>query len=755
MRWLLLASLAASSMAHAAPEPYTRIYVESSIAASPAAQTEIERSEQGAVSLDVTGQSIEFGASVGREAIRAFDLLDASSDGASFLTQLTDDANGCDGAPPCPEPVAINNGYLTLLGGSFLNRPKGLLSPGAELFVSVQGEEGRVQGQPSYTGFEAQVSKPAGLTAAQLDGNYQLVTYTTGVDRDIEGNSAEDTSVNRVNLTFNGDGTCAGGVVGNGVMRQETEWPVVDSRQNVFATLDGDQEFLTCGYTVDADTGSTTLALELSDGGDTFTLELTLFVSAQGRYLAGRQLEDRDEGISVGTAQRLLIGALTNTATRTNADLAGVYFLSSIGETMTGTATAGIDADFVTRAALEFSGATPDPDGFSTCTVLGSSVVGPVRTLGGSIPGPSPTGIEFAGPISQAADSCRYRSVDSQTVALELDTSLGLVQTSFAISDDAQTLFGTRLLTSEDPLPAGVDVSLAVPGVALAELLVMQRYAGLATDAEVEDFGAPIVPAIDPSVVVVASVLPGGRAVQVGETATAFATLINGGGNTVGLGCDIRYGGSRSLDFFYQQTDPRSNAPLGERNTPIDVLPGAAQSFFFGITPFEEFAPEDIELDFSCLNGASATSLVGLNTLLLSASTSPVADIIALGATVTNDGIALLDGANRTGFFSLASFNVGASEDMLVSVDTGNATLPLTATICQTTPATGVCENPAVPSSAPVSVTIPTSGVPTFAVFLSASQSIALDPANKRVFVRFTDSGGAVRGATSVAVQAP
>lgn len=752
-----LLAMALNLGAWATPEAYNRLYIESSISASPAAHTEIERTEQATLTLDVEAEQVEFGASEGLELIRAFDLLDASGDGATFLSQTIGAATNCEGSPPCPESVSISaTGYLTLPGGSPLNRPKGLLAPNAELFASVYAEEGRVQGQGSETGFEVIVAKPAALTLAQLSGNYQLVIYTSGLERDVVGNSSEDASAARVELDFNGDGTCAGGVVAGASLRQDTDWPLVNSRQNVFAALEEAEAFLSCAYTVDADAGTTSLVLELSDGGDTFMLDLTLFVSESGRYLVGRLLEDRDEGISVGGAQSLLIGARSAAIARSNADLAGVYFLSSMGETFTGTDTAGVDTDFVSRIALEFSSNTPDPEGFSVCTVLGTSLVGPARTLGGSVPAPSFVGVEMTALNASTTPVCRFRALDAKKVVLELSTLLGTVQTEFALSDDAQTLIGSRVGTTEDPLPAGVDVSLEVPGIGLAELLFMQRYAGTANNAEVADFAAPVVPALDTAVAVVASVLPAGRAVQVGETATAFATIINGGDSSTGIGCDIRYSGSRNLAFFYQQTNPATNAPIGERNVPVDVPAGVpGQSFFFGITPFEAFAPEDIELEFSCLNANSAATLTGLNTLLLSASTTPVADVIALGATVTNNGIALLDGANRTGFFSLASVNVGSSEPMFVSVDTGEAALPLLAAICQTNSTTGVCENPTVPSSSPVSVTIAAGATPTFAVFLSASETITLDPANSRVFVRFSDATGAVRGATSVAVQAP
>ena len=62
-------------------------------------------------------------------------------------------------------------------------------------------------------------------------------------------------------------------------------------------------------------------------------------------------------------------------------------------------------------------------------------------------------------------------------------------------------------------------------------------------------------------------------------------------------------------------------------------------------------APTDVQLNFDCTNTDLAPVNVGLNTLLLSASTSPVPDIVALAATLTNDGIVNIPGAGGTGSF--------------------------------------------------------------------------------------------------------
>ncbi len=42
---------------------------------------------------------------------------------------------------------------------------------------------------------------------------------------------------------------------------------------------------------------------------------------------------------------------------------------------------------------------------------------------------------------------------------------------------------------------------------------------------------------------------------------------------------------------------------------------------------------------------------------------------------------------------------------------------------------------------------------PTFGIFVQGTGNIPFDPANNRIFLRFRDVGGEVRGATSVAAR--
>jgi hypothetical protein len=190
----------------------------------------------------------------------------------------------------------------------------------------------------------------------------------------------------------------------------------------------------------------------------------------------------------------------------------------------------------------------------------------------------------------------------------------------------------------------------------------------------------------------------------------------------------------------------------GTADTPADITAGNFQTFVLSLTPSAAIDPTDVEFAFACTNSAFAGNIPGVNSLLLSASDTPVPDIVALAATPSANGIVELPGSVGSNALAVATVNVGASADIIATPDTGGVTLPVSLSICETNPSTGVCINPATPAAS-VTTTINANATPTFAIFVTGSDFVTLDPAVNRVFVRFQDTSGVTRGSTSVAVQ--
>jgi len=248
----------------------------------------------------------------------------------------------------------------------------------------------------------------------------------------------------------------------------------------------------------------------------------------------------------------------------------------------------------------------------------------------------------------------------------------------------------------------------------------------------------------------VAAVLPSSRSVQVGTAASAFATIINTGADTA-TGCGIAPVNSLSADFTFQTTDPATNAVTGAADTPADIAgSNGFQTYVLTFTPTAPISPIEVELGFECAGAEPANSTVGLNTLLLSASDDPVPDVVALAATLDNDGIVKLF---STGVFAVATVNIGVDGTITATADTGGAVIPVQISVCETNPASGACFAAPVDAATGVTTQLDAGETPTFGIFVSSNEVIAFDPAVNRIFVRFTDNGGVVRGATSVAVR--
>jgi hypothetical protein len=173
------------------------------------------------------------------------------------------------------------------------------------------------------------------------------------------------------------------------------------------------------------------------------------------------------------------------------------------------------------------------------------------------------------------------------------------------------------------------------------------------------------------------------------------------------------------------------------------------QTFLLAFQSTAAFTAPTLAPLFECTGSAPVAAVTGVNTVDLTFSPTPLADIIALAATPTGGGLVELPNGG-VGAFAVASSNVGTTATITVSADTGGAALPVAIAVCQTNPANGQC------LSAPTaSVTLSYAGgaTPTFSIFLQATGAIAFAPATSRIFVRFEDASGNLHGSTSVAIE--
>lgn len=263
---------------------------------------------------------------------------------------------------------------------------------------------------------------------------------------------------------------------------------------------------------------------------------------------------------------------------------------------------------------------------------------------------------------------------------------------------------------------------------------------------------------------IVSSVLPITRSVQNGATATAFATIINPASTgSTATACGLRLAGSDASSFSYQTTTA-ANALTGTANTPVDIPAGATQNFVFSVTSVNDFSDNvnqagrpsgnvetDLFIEANCSNRRSAEFTLGLNSLtFLSLSTAP-ADVIALAATINNDGrINVPTTAPFVGVASVAVSNVGAGAVITASADTGGRSMAISEIEICATNSSGTCITTRGPSA---TLALNTNTTATFAVFVRGTgAAIADDPARNRIFIRFNE-GSAPRGATSVAVR--
>jgi hypothetical protein len=123
--------------------------------------------------------------------------------------------------------------------------------------------------------------------------------------------------------------------------------------------------------------------------------------------------------------------------------------------------------------------------------------------------------------------------------------------------------------------------------------------------------------------------------------------------------------------------------------------------------------------------------------------------IVALAVTPDGKGTLCIPGPDGAGVIAVSTVNVGAPGLVTVSPDTGGARLALNLSICRTESATAACIGAPSPR---VSLFMGRNETATFGVFARAIGRVPLDPAQNRVFIRFTGEDGVARGGASVAV---
>ena len=239
------------------------------------------------------------------------------------------------------------------------------------------------------------------------------------------------------------------------------------------------------------------------------------------------------------------------------------------------------------------------------------------------------------------------------------------------------------------------------------------------------------------------SVLPTSRTVPVGNLATIFNTVINAGTNTAS-GITLTMNPAPTGTFVYQQTNCATNAIIGLPNPSLDLAPGGVLCYVLSFTPSATFSATSVHIRAQAGNAPSTNLLTGINTWLLRATDTLGPDIIALTTTTDFHQVAC-SGANA---FAVALSNVGAAAtgDITVTANTGSAILPLSISISETDPATGVVIGDNLLQ------TVGAGENRTVAVFVTFNGCVNFDPAANRIFIEFRDASNNVVGSTSTAV---
>lgn len=265
---------------------------------------------------------------------------------------------------------------------------------------------------------------------------------------------------------------------------------------------------------------------------------------------------------------------------------------------------------------------------------------------------------------------------------------------------------------------------------------------------------------------VAGSILPTARSVEVGEPATAFASMINTLPPDAPTFTNCRPEcvncgpGGVDATYSYQTTTP-ANTLTGTPNTPADIAGGQTQNFLFTLVPNSSFSEQGAIIDFVCDGDIRANYRPGLSVFTLSANPG-TPDILTISSTLSGDGVARVLDENGFIPFAVAAINIGsgdpASRDVsgpaagangatiTVTPEDGGLELPVRYDVCEAN-SLSQCIGP---RGATATATI--GDQPSFFVVraIALNGATPFFPDITRTDIVFSDASGIVRGRTSV-----
>lgn len=161
-----------------------------------------------------------------------------------------------------------------------------------------------------------------------------------------------------------------------------------------------------------------------------------------------------------------------------------------------------------------------------------------------------------------------------------------------------------------------------------------------------------------------AATLPNARAVELGDTATVYATIMNVGDDATNCRIELDAEAATRATLDWQLWN-EIGGPYGNRNEPFDIYSNTLHTLLISITPTQRLNGSPQRLRYLCDNG-SAPSITGTNDIFLRAAETgtPTADVIMIMRSLGNDGIIELAENGRRGVAAGALVNIGETADV-------------------------------------------------------------------------------------------